>query len=180
MAIPKLDLLFPETHDSKSLLVADISSYPSPFTINSPTIEITAPGFNVKTLAFTAQGFVVYDSQSLGITCPDLDCEKIPLPDGIWYVKYSISPAYLYFVNKSFIRVNKLYEKFDKVYLKLEFMQCDEAIKWEDFETLNTIETYIQGAIAAANNCLDSLAMKLYNKASQYIDDFVNNRCYIK
>lgn len=180
MAAPKLDLLFPETHDSKSLLIADISAYPTPFTINSPTIEITAPGFNAKVLAFTAQGFTVYDSQSLGITCPDLDCDKISLPDGIWYVKYSVSPAYLYFVNKSFIRVNKLYEKFDKVYLKLEFMQCDEAIREEDFKVLNTIEVYIQGAIAAANNCLDSLAMKLYNKASQYIDDFVNNRCYIK
>jgi len=180
MAEPKLNLLFPETHDAKSLLIADISLYPVPYSIVNPTIEITVPGFNVVTLAFTAQGFTVYNSMSLQITCSDLDCETIDLPDGIYNVKYSITPAYRYFVNKSFLRVNKLQEKFDKVYLKLDFMQCDQAIKQEDFELLNTIQTYINGAIAAANNCLDTLAMKLYGKASEAIDDFVNHRCYLK
>lgn len=180
MAEPRLDLLFPETHDAKSLLVADISSYPTPFSIINPTIEITVPGFPVKTLSFTAQGFTVYDSQSLGITCPDLDCEKIELPDGIYYFKYSITPAYRYFVNKSILRVNKLMEKYDSVYLKLDFMQCDMAIKEEDLKILNTIEIYINGAIAAANKCLDDKAMQLYRKASQFIDDFVNNRCYLQ
>lgn len=180
MAEPKLNLLFPETHDAKSLLIADTSLYPSPFSIVNPTIEITPPGFNVVTLSFTAQGFTVYNSMSLEITCSDLDCETIDLPDGIYYVKYSITPAYRYFVNKSFLRVNKLQEKFDKVYLKLDFMQCDEAIKQEDKKILDTIQMYINGAIAAANNCLDVLAMKLYNTAKQYIDDFVNHRCYLK
>lgn len=179
MALPKLDLLFPETHDAKSLLIADISVYPSPFSIINPTIEITPPSFPTKTLTFVAQAFTVYDSQSLGITCPDLDCDKIDLPDGIWNVKYSITPAYQFFVTKSFLRINKLMERFDKVFLKLEFMQCDMAIKEEDMEILNTIETYINGAVAAANNCLDVLAMKLYSKASKQIDEFVKHRCYI-
>lgn len=180
MATVKLDLLIPETHDSKRLLIADVSTYPSPFTINSPTIEITPPGFPQVTAVFTAQGFMVFDSMSLEITCSDVDCELIALPDGIYYVKYSITPAWQYFVNKSFLRVNKLQEKLDKVYLKLSFMQCDEAIKKEDKRQLDTIEMYINGAIAAGNNCLDSLAMKLYNKACEYIEDFVNNRCYLQ
>lgn len=180
MAEPRLNLLFPDTHDSKYLLIADVSSYPSPFTISSPTIEITPPGFPVVVLPFTAQGFTVYDSMPLEITCSDLDCEKIALPDGIWHVKYSITPAYRYFVNKSFLRINHLMEKFDRVYLKLEFMQCDMAIKSEDKKVLDTINTYINGAISAANNCLDTLAMQLYNKASKYIDDFINNRCYLQ
>ena len=180
MAIPQLNLLFPETHDAKSLLVADISVYPNPFTITNPTIEITPPGFNKKVLSFTAQGFTVYNSMTLGITCSGEDCSTIDLPDGIYYVKYSITPAYNYFVNKSFLRVNKLQERFDKVYLKLDFMQCDQAIKQEDREVLETIQMYINGAIAAGNNCLDTLAMKLYNKASQYITDFLNHRCYLK
>jgi len=180
MAEPKLNLLFPETHDAQSLLIADISVYPVPYSIVNPTIEITVPGFNTLTLPFTAQGFTVYNSMSLEITCSDLDCELIDLPDGIYRVKYSITPAYRYFVNKSFLRINKLQEKFDTVYLRLDFMQCDQAIREEDFEVLDTIQTYINGAIAAANNCLDVLAMKLYGKASQAIDDFVNHRCYLK
>ena len=180
MTEPKLNLLFPETHDAKSLLIADISQYPVPYSIVNPTVEITVPGFNSITLAFTAQGFTVYNSMSLEVTCSDMDCDLIDLPDGIYYVKYSITPAYRYFVNKSFLRINKLQEKFDKVYLKLDFMQCDQTIKEEDFDVLDTIQTYINGAVAAANNCLDVLAMKLYNKASQAINDFVNNRCYLK
>jgi len=180
MAEPKLNLLFPETHDAKSLLIADISKYPVPYTIVNPTIQITVPGFNVLTLPFTAEGFTVYDSMSLEITCSDLDCDTIDLPDGIYYVKYSITPAYRYFVNKSFLRINKLQEKFDAVYLRLDFMQCDQAIKQEDFDVLNTIQTYINGAVAAANNCLDVLAMKLYGKALDAINDFVNHRCYLK
>lgn len=180
MAAVKLDLLIPETHDSKRMLIADVSKYPSPFTISNPTIEITPPGFPVVVLSYTANGFVVYDSMSLKITCSDVDCELIDLPDGIYNIKYSITPAWQYFVNKKILRINKLQEKLDRVYLKLDFMQCDEAIKEEDKEILDTIQLYINGAIAAANNCLDSLAMKLYNKALQFIDDFINHRCTLK
>lgn len=179
MAEPKLNLLFPETHDAKAMLIADISVYPVPYSIQNPTIEITPPGFNTVTLAFTAQGFTVYNSMTLEITCSDLDCDTIDLPDGIYYVKYSITPAYKYFVNKSFLRVNKLQEKLDKVYLQLDFMQCDQAIKEQDKKILNTIQTYINGAIAAANNCMDSLSMKLYNKANDYIKDYVSKKCYL-
>lgn len=177
---PKLDLLFPETHDAKRLLIADVSSYPVPYSIVNPTVEITVPGFNPITLSFTAQGFEVYDSMSLQITCSDVDCDLIDLPDGIYNVKYSITPAYKYFVNKSFLRINKLQERLDAIYLKMDFMECDRAIKSEDLKTLNTIQIYIEGAVAAANNCLDSLAMKLYNKASVFIDNFVNHKCYLK
>jgi CRISPR/Cas system endoribonuclease Cas6 (RAMP superfamily) len=35
----------------------------------------------------------------------------------------------------------------------IDMMECDRAIKEQSFVTLSTIYLFIQGAIAAANNC---------------------------
>lgn len=174
---PKLNLLFPDTNDSKTFMIADISEYPENFNISNPTIEITPPGFPAVTLPFPPKGIQVYNSDMLEITCGDIECDEVPLPDGIYYIKYSIFPNYKYYVEKSILYVNNIIESLDKVWLKVDLMECDMAIKAKDKKILELIEAYINGAIAAANNCLDKLAMKLYNKAAQLIDDFINNKC---
>lgn len=174
---PIFDLLFLDTHDSKYVSVADVSFYPTGFNKTNPSIEITMPGFAVKVLAFTPSSIQVYNSNTLGITCDG--CDFIPLPDGIWTVRYSVSPSFEYYIQKTFLRVDSLYQRFDAVYMKMDFMQCNDAIRLEDRRILESIETFIEGAIAAANKCANSLAMDLYVKASQMIDGFVHNRPYL-
>lgn len=163
-----------ETNDQKTFAVLDISKYPTGFTPINPTMEITVPGFLPKQFTFTPSSLQVYNSDVLGITCDT--CELAILPDGIYKVKYTMTPAYQYFIEKSFLRTNQIYAKLDKLFLHLEFMQCDLAIKEEEKRMLDSIEFFIEGAKAAAHNCLEKEALKLYKQANKMIEDY-EKRC---
>lgn len=169
-----LDLIDLETHDQRTFALLDKSIYPVGFIPINPTVEITVPGFAPKQIVFTPSSIQVYTSNTLEITCDD--CELAFLPDGIYHVKYTMTPAYTYYVEKSFLRTNRIYAKLDQLFLKLDFMQCDQAIKGQDKEFLDTVEFFIEGAIAAAHNCLDKLAMNLYNKANEMLNEY-EKRC---
>lgn len=170
----KLDLAYLDTHRSDSFAIADISVYPVGFIQVDPTLEVTVPGFSPKQIVFTPSSIAVYNSNTLGITCDD--CPTSNLPDGIYKLKYTLNPAYQYHVEKSFIRTNMIYSRLDDYFLKLDFMQCNQAIKEEQKKVLDTIEFYIEGSIAAANKCLDSKALNLYKVANEMLDKF-NKKC---
>lgn len=168
-----LDILVVPTYNTLSLGIADASTYDGP--PSAPSIEITVPSFGVITLPFNINDFNIFTSASLGIT--SVGDPLVPLPDGIYNLRYSITPAYITFVNKTIIRVDQLQEKFDMAFMKLDMMECDGAIKTQAKVTLNTIYYFIQGAIAAANNCAVDTANKLYLQASKMLDNFVKNDC---
>jgi hypothetical protein len=176
---PSLDLIILDTHSSLTLAVGDVSVYPSTFSISTPTIEITVPSYPMISLPFVASSVQVYNSTTLGITT-GTNCDNIALPDGLYSIKYSVYPAYLYYVEKTFLRVDKLMAKWDEAYLKLDLFQCDQAIKFQEQQTLDLIEDYISGAIAASNQCVNKLAVELYTKANSLLDKFINNSCCIK
>jgi hypothetical protein len=100
-----------------------------------------------------------------------------PLPDGVYHLKYSIAPAYENYVEKSFMRVDKLQQRFDEAFMRLDMMECDRAIKTQSKVELNSIYFFIQGAIAAANNCAIVDANKLYNRADRALTTFMKNDC---
>lgn len=175
---PTLNLIILDTHSKYTLAVADASEYPVGFVISTPTLEITVPNYDPITIPFVEKTIQLYNSKSLELVCKeDEDCDNIPLPDGIWKIKYSIYPAYKYYVVKTFIRVDYLQEKLDDVYMKMDLMQCDRELEIQDRKYLDTAQAFIEGAVAAANKCADKLAMNLYRKAERMIKDYLNHRC---
>lgn len=175
MANPVLNLLLIDTHSPYSIGIADFSQYPSNYNIVSPTLEISGTSFAPVTITFVPNSINVYTSENLNITC--VGAELQPLPDGIYTVKYSIAPAYQNNVTKSFLRVDTLLEKFDSAFLKLDLNQCDGPIRKQRQEELDTINYFIQEAIAAANQCATELSMKMYRKADAMLTNFINNKC---
>ena len=127
------------------------------------------------TTVFSPNSINIYTSQNLNITCEGE--ELVPIPDGIYTVKYSISPAYEYNYTMTFLRVDGIQEKFDKAFMKLDMMECDNILKKQKQEELDTIYYFIQGSIASANNCAPELAIKLYRRADKMLDYFINNKC---
>lgn len=170
---PTLNLTILPSYSPALLAVADISQYPTGFNISTPTIEITPPGFLMESIAFVPQTIQIYNADTLGISCDG--CIDTALPDGIYSMKYSVNPAYLYFVVKTFLRVDKLIEKHDRAYLKLDILQCDMTYKREQRMELDYIWADINGAIASANQCANKQAMDLYNRASRRLDSFLKN-----
>lgn len=171
-----LDILVIPTYNTKTLGIADSSTYDTdPPVVSSPTIQITIPGFASIILPFTVNEFTVYSSMTLGITAAGE--ATVDLPDGVYNLKYSVAPAYLYYVEKSIVRVDRLQQKFDEAFMKTDMMECDRSIKQQAKVDLNSVWFFIQGAIAAANNCAVDEANKLYAKADRMLDTVLQGVC---
>jgi hypothetical protein len=169
----KLDILVIPTYNTLTLGVADASTYDG--TPSAPTMDITIPGFGDVSIPFNINDFNVYNSTILGIT--QMGDPLLPLPDGLYTLKYTITPANEYFVVRNIMRVEQLQEKFDAAFMKLDMMECDLAIKTQQKVDLTSINFFIQGSIAAANNCAIDTANKLYNQASKMLNNFMRNGC---
>jgi hypothetical protein len=177
MATLKLEILVVPTYNTLTLGIADASIYPDPpYIPTTPSIEITIPGgFGSVTLPFTPNDFNIFTSASLGLTT--VSEPLLPIPDGIYVFKYSVAPAYENFVERTFMRTEIIQEKFDGAFMKLDMMECDLAIKTQSKVDLNTIYFFIQGSIAAANNCAVAQSNTLYNQANRMLDNFIRNNC---
>ena len=175
MADLKLDIIVFPTYNVSTLAIHDASIYPDdPPLVSGATIEINVPSFGLVTLPFVIQETNIFNSSNLGIS--EIGVYE-PLPDGIYKLKYSIAPATTNYVEKSIMRVDKLQEKFDEAFMKLDMMECDRAIKTQAKVELNTVYFFIQGSMAAANNCAEVNAYKLYTKANKMLDNFIKNNC---
>ena len=164
---PKLDILVMPTYSPYTLAIGDYSSYPVGFTPASPTLEVSAAGFPTQSVSFVPNNLNIYNSTNLGITCVDGPNEL--LPDGIYTLKYSISPAYVNFVEKTILRVDNIMERYDTAFMKLDMMECDGQLKKQQKVELDSINYFIQCAIAAANKCANVKAIELYNQADKML-----------
>ena len=167
-----LKIVVLDTHDVESINVADASAYDT--TPLNPTLVAGAPGFLPVSLPFNVGGNNILTSDLLGITSSGV---IMSLPDGIYTFNYSISPSSTNFTNITIMRVDRLQEKFDKVFMALDMMECDMAIKTQAKVNLNTVYLLIQGSIAAANECALTESNKLYDKASQMLDNMIKKNC---
>ena len=123
-----LDFLVINTYNTQTLGVADISVYDTdPPNVSAATMQITVPGFPTPvSIPFNVNSFNVYNSIILGLsTFPAVT----PLPDGIYFMKYSVAPATTNFVEKNIMRTELIQEKFDSAFMKLDMMECDSAIR---------------------------------------------------
>lgn len=175
MADLSLDILVIPTYNTKTLGIADNSTYPDSPAVQSPTIEITVPGFGIVSVPFTPDDFNVFNSTILELT--EAEDDLIAIPDGLYTLTYSVTPAYENYVTKTIMRVEQLQEKFDEAFMRLDMTECDMAIKKQSKVDLSTIYFLIQGSIAAANNCNVEVANKLYLQASKQLNHFTLRNC---
>jgi len=138
-----------------------------------PTLTIEVPGFSTVTgLAFTFDEIVLYNSIDLGIST-----EVENLPDGIYCITFVSDPSPTPPIEKKIMRVDRLMQKFDEAFMKLDIIECDRALKKQAQIDLMTIYFFIQGAIASANNCAVVESTKLYIKANSMLDTFLQEDC---
>ena len=75
------------------------------------------------------------------------------------------------------MRIDRIQEKFDEAFMRLDMMECDRAIKTQQKVELTSIYFFIQGSLAAANNCAIDEANKLYTQANNMLNNFIRNNC---
>lgn len=165
-----LDILVIPTYDTTKIAVLDNSVY-DPVAI-LPSLSITMSSFDSVILPFTPNSYNVYDSEDLGLTLSGED--NIELLDGVYTLIYSANSTS---ITKNIMRVDKLQEKFDEAFMTLDMMECDGALKKQAKTNLLSIYFFIQGSVAAANNCAIEQANKLYIQAAKMLNSFLRNNC---
>lgn len=174
---PILDFTIVDSHNTFTLGVMDTSFYPEGFIVLNPTYEVTPPSFTKATILYPVNELIFLNSNTLNITCVSDINNLTPLPDGIWTIRQSISPAIDHSDQKTFIRTVLLEQKFGKAFLKTDLIECNQDVKIEQMKVLDEAWFYIQAAISAANQCNNILAMKLYSNANSMLDNFIKGRC---
>lgn len=176
--ISKLNFNIIDTHDFKTLGIVDTSWYNPDITVETPTIEIYPPGYSYSASPFfMIKALNIYNSNGVGITKASCEEELIDLPDGLWKVKYSICPNDKLFIEKFFLKTDKIMCRYTKAFLNLDLSMLDTDSEKKKRKKLEEIELYIQGAIAASNNQNAKLASDLYKKASNLLDKYGSCEC---
>jgi hypothetical protein len=170
--ISRLSFDIIDTHDFKTLGIVDTSWYNPLITIETPTIEILPPGYvNAVSPFFMVKALNVYNSNGVGITKASCEEELVDLPDGLWKVKYSICPNDKLFIEKFFLRTDKLRCRYNQAFLTLDLKnECE--YREDKMKKLNEIELYIKGAIAAANDQNAKDAHDFYQKADKLLSKY--------
>lgn len=167
--LPVLSLDILDLRDMNSLAIVDTSSYA--VTPTTYSLQITAPGGQTINVPFTPGSVNIYKCSDFGITCGVSEC--CPLPDGIYDVIYTVQvvgqPNAV--IEKTFIRVNQIKCSFQNAFCKID-MECnclnEEQRSYK--KQLDRVDLFISGAVAAANDCNNALAYRLYKKAETILN----------
>ena len=161
-----LDIIYEPSYSTQTIRIRDASNYDKVI-VKNVTLEVTPPGFPKVSLPFTTKNINEYRASDLNLSC---DSNEVNLPDGIYTFKYSIFPNQENFVKKSFMFTNNIVGEMQKKYLKLQLdCQCNNTFVNKEKGKLEEIQLFIEGSIAAANQCQDDLAYTLLRKAQELI-----------
>jgi hypothetical protein len=179
MAQHILSLEAPDTMNKCILRIVDTSVYNPLQPPTCPWLQITLPGFNQPVNFDDTQispGFM------LNLTACDLGLQTLgcgttynDLMDGIYIIKYSVSPNDLVYVEYNHLRITNALYMIQCILCYLDISTCDppEAIK-DKMEELSIIREYLYAAKAKVEFChepskgmdLYRYAVKLLNKAA--------------
>jgi len=159
------------TYDKLTLGLTDTSSYDA--VPASASVVLTPPGYDAVTLSITPEALNVFESSDLEIVSAGET--EVSLPDGVYsavFTPLGITPITIYFM-----RIEKLQERFDAAFMKLDIMECDRAIKKQAKVDLMSVYFFMQGSMSAANNCAITESNTLYATASRLLTSFIRNNC---
>lgn len=174
MARHILSLDIPDTMNDCILRVEDTSVYTDTIPVTCATLQVVVPGF-IKAATFTSattpsvvNGFR-FNLTACNLDLQTLDCNTTqdPLPDGIYVIKYSISPNDLVYVEYNHLRITKALEVYKKLLCDLDLASCESSVeKSRKLAELIKYKGYLESAKAKVELCHESKkGMDLYNYA---------------
>lgn len=186
MATNSLSLNIPNIMTDCILRIEDTSVYEPLLPYVCPTVQVLVPGykdcvtFNDTTLPKVEKNFI-FNLTACDLKTQTSSCgtEFDSLPDGIYVIKYALSPHDRMYVEYNHLRVTALRKKLKEEWCKLKLSACEPIPETQNkFLSLMQITGYIDAAQAKAEYCLDSeQAMVLYNYAKKLLDNYSCKLC---
>jgi hypothetical protein len=169
MAHHLLSLEVPTVMNTCIISILDTSIYSPLMPVSCPTLNVTVPGFNYSTQLTTVQG------ANTILTACDLQLQTqgcggtvfSDLPDGIYVIKYSVSPNDTVFVIYNHLRITRALNIYNNILCKLDLAACEPpASIQKKLEILKMAKMYLDAAKAKVEFCHEPThGMTLYNYA---------------
>lgn len=179
--VHQLSLDIPCTNNPRIFRIVDTSQYSDEIPIKCPTLQITPPGFNIPTnISLTAPHFnLVLNACTLGIQVHNCGDTSEILPDGIYIIRYSVSPNDKVFVEYHHLRVTQFINRYNQLLCSLEMAACEpSADVKEQLKELRLIKSFIDAAKVKVEECNeDDKGMELLLYAQKRLIKMDNNKC---
>lgn len=150
-----LALDIPDTACETILRVWDASVYGQGLDVDCPRLDIWLPGFTAP-VYYTdlTPGFVKnLNAIDLGFQHPQDDC-AVNLPDGIYKIRYSVSPNDKVFVEYYHLRTTRITNMYYRELCKVQLEPCEPTAEThQKLHDLRYIKMYIDAAKAKAEYC---------------------------
>lgn len=133
----------------------DESIYTNKLPVNCGTLQITPPGFNTpKTIDVSSEFNLVLNACDLGLQTVDCGNTSNDVPDGIYIVRYSVSPNDQVYVEYNHLRVTQLLNSYYQKMSELEVSACAPAVDVKNqLDELRLIKSFIDTAKAKVEYC---------------------------
>ena len=176
MAQHVLSLEVPDTLNKCILRIMDTSIY-NP--TNPPTcqlLDITIPGF-LQPVQFDSTE--IQPGFTLNLTACDLELQTtncgtsyVDLVDGLYIIRYSVSPNDLVYVEYNHLRITSALNTIQCILCELDINACDPPVKTkEKLNQLTMVRRYLDAAKAYVEFCHNpSKGMELYRYAVKLLD----------
>lgn len=188
MAQHVLSLEAPDTLNRCILRVIDTSVYNEQIPVICPLLQITLPGFTTPAQITEPQ---LQPGFSLNLTACDLGVQSAgcgsnynELPDGIYIIKYSVSPNEFVYAEYNHLRITKALNRVEGIYCDLDLGTCEPPQTLLDkLNKIRLIQQYLKAAKAMVETCHQpKKGMDLYGYATKLLDKMTcttcNNRNY--
>ena len=161
------------------LSIFDTSVYTDLIPVSCPTLQITVPGFSYSTEITVLSNFnQVITACDLNLQTQNCGTTYTDIPDGIYIIKYSVSPNDIVFVEYNHLRITKALNRYNKILCRVDVADCDTPFKIKQkLEALRIIRMYLDAAKSKVEICHEpQKGMSLYNYALKLLNkmDCVN------
>lgn len=159
MAITRLSLEAPDVLTPCILRLVDTSTYNEDLPAKCAQLQITPPGFSNSFFVDN-----VYPEYMLNLTACDIKIQKDncgtvfnDLPDGVYVIRYSVSPNDTVFVEYNHLRITKALIKLKNAYCDLDIGACGVSDKFKkNFDILGDLYNYLYAAKAKVEFCREA------------------------
>ena len=180
MANHILSLEVPTVMNPCILKIFDTSVYSNLIPVTCPTLNITVPGFGYSVQLDTTQDFVeTITACDLQLQTTDCGTVTVDIPDGVYIIKYSVSPNETVYVEYNHMRITQALNKYYNVLCDVDANACDPPFKIKQrLEELRLIFMYLQAAKGKVEFCHEpQKGMSLYNYAMKLLNKMTCTNC---
>mgnify|MGYP003153473630 FL=1 len=168
-----LSLEIPAVSNCELLCIKDTSQYNKELAVDCEELLITLPGYTVPVLIKVDKDFdMCLTACTLALQTTNCGVTQEKIPDGIYIVKYSVSPNSIVYVEYNHLRVTRLLNTYYEVLCDLDVQACQpNSTKQDLLAEMSYIRTMIDAAVSNVEYCQSSAqGMQLYNYAKERLN----------